>query len=47
MEVLRSTSSVEVKKMGSNLSSSLLDLFPVLTCFETVFDGDGLRSAVN
>ena len=47
VEVLCLTASVEVKAVGSNLSSSFLDLFPMSTCFETVSDGDGLHSAVD
>jgi hypothetical protein len=48
MDVLRSTSGVEAKAVGVKvLSSSLLDLFSVLSCYETVFDGEGMRSAMN
>lgn len=48
MEVLRSTSRVVVKDVNVKvLSSSFLNLFSVSTCFETVSDGDELRSAVD
>jgi hypothetical protein len=48
VEVLRLISGVEAKAMGSKfLSSSFLDLFPVLTCFKMVSDGDELRYAVD
>jgi hypothetical protein len=48
MDVVRSTSSVKAKAIGVKvLSSSLLDLFPVLSCYKTGFDGEGMRSAVD
>jgi hypothetical protein len=47
VEVLRLTAGVKVKAMGSNLSSSLLDLSLVSICFEMVSDGARLCSAVD
>ena len=48
VDVLQSTSSVEAKAVGVRvLFSSLLDLFPVPSCYKTRSNGEGMRSAVD
>ncbi|KAE8055956.1 hypothetical protein FH972_012761 [Carpinus fangiana] len=48
MDVLRSTSGVEAKAVRVKvLSSSLLDLFPMPSCYKTGSDGEGMQSVMD